>query len=80
MRSRILVGLQQIADYLNGYNRHGMTRKHVGIKTVRKLIREGGLPAKRIRPPGAYTANVPHSITEDALIEWHRNYEEKRDV
>ena len=68
--SRMLVGLQEIADYLNGGR--GETRKWIGAKTIKRLIKEDGLPAKRIRK-----VNGPWTITEDALIEWHVNYKEE---
>lgn len=69
MNKKFLVGLQEIADWLNG--ERGDTRKWIGIKSIKALIKDGGLPAKRVRK-----VNGPWTITEDALIDWHRNYKE----
>ena len=74
--AELLVGLSQIADWLNGREPgtgvgiHGETPyRWIGVKGVRRLIREGGLPAKQIKPVFG-----PYTITVDAMIKWHQQY------
>lgn len=69
MRSRILIGAEEIARYLSGYQEN---RKHVGVKKVRWLIKNRGLPAKQL---GGH--NAPYTISEDALLRWHDGYEKE---
>lgn len=67
MRSKMLVGADEIANYLNGYRKN---RKWIGIKTVKRLIKSGSLPAKQLEQ----LPNRPYTITEDALLRWHDEY------
>lgn len=62
---KILYGLRQMADYLQGGNVKENCRKWAGLKMVRRLIYEEGFPCVRLRGRSG-----PWMITERALLEW----------
>lgn len=72
LKSRIIVGADAIADYLDG-GREKPARRFIGPKGVKRLIKIAGLPAKQI-----YKSNAPYTITEEALLEWHKNCEAEK--